>query len=76
MLSCRDVTELITLAREDALAGDRLAAFSEHLSLCGDCRAYQGQLDEAVEIAREVPPEPVPTEVEGRLLAAFRGRKA
>ncbi len=75
MLTCRDITRLVTDYVEGRLSiGDRVL-FQMHLGLCRDCRTYVQQVRLTVGAlgALEVP-EPS-AEVAAELLERFRGWK-
>ena len=72
MFTCRDATLLHTEAREGALEGWTAARYRLHMTICFQCKRCRRQLDEAVELARDIPaPEPTP-DVEEKAAAAFR----
>ena len=78
MLTCRELTELMTDYAEHRLAlGDRLR-FELHLGLCRDCREYLKQLRLAAETAGRLPEPELPAALEAELLRRFDGwsRKA
>jgi len=74
MFACRDATELMTEEREGALSGWVRVQFRFHMLICPHCKVCRRQLDEALAVARELPPEEVPPEVEEKAVAAFRTR--
>ncbi|HEY8039364.1 MAG TPA: zf-HC2 domain-containing protein [Polyangiaceae bacterium] len=76
MFSCRDATHLMTEEREGTLSGVTKARYRLHMLLCPHCKVYRRQLDQAVELLKEIPRDeaPVPPEVEDRLVEAFRKR--
>ena len=77
MFACRDATSLMTEESEGALSGWRLVKYRVHLFICPGCRRYHRQLGETIAVVKEIPREgePVPAEVEKRLVEAFRARK-
>ena len=73
MITCRELTELITDYLEDRLGlWERV-----HLGLCRHCRAYLRQMRGTIEALGRLPlPEAgPPPEVEAELLRRFRGWK-
>jgi hypothetical protein len=74
MFTCRDATDLMLEAEEGALAGWTGFRYRLHLSICAHCRACRRQTGEAVAIAKSIPAEQVPPEVEESALSAFRAR--
>jgi anti-sigma factor RsiW len=75
MLSCRDLTELVTEYLEGALPlRDRLR-FQLHLGMCTHCRAYLRQMRQTISVLGRLPDEPIPDAVRAELLRRFRGWK-
>lgn len=75
MLTCAEVTELVTSYLEGEMAWRRRVAFRLHLGWCRHCRAYLRQMRSTVRVLGRVPDEPIPTEVRDELarrLAAMR----
>ncbi len=81
MLSCKEITELVTDYLEGRLGLGQRLSFFLHVSMCRHCRAYIAQMKATTRALGHLPPEPVPAEVADRLRAAFgdfkrRGPKA
>lgn len=75
MISCREVTELVTDYAEGRLGRwDRLR-FQLHLGLCTHCREFVRQVRIARSAMPALPPPPLPGDVEEELLRRFRGWK-
>jgi hypothetical protein len=72
MFTCRDAAEHMTDEREGALTGGLGFWYRLHMTICPFCRACRRQLDEAISLAKELPPEPVPDKVMDAALEAFR----
>ena len=72
-MRCRDVVELMTDYLEGALPAATRTRFEEHLSGCAGCTAYLEQLRTARRLLGRMAEVPVPEELRGELLAAFRG---
>lgn len=75
MLSCQEVTEVVT----DYLEGrmrlwDRLR-FQFHLGICKGCRRYLNQLRTTAATIGKLPDDPVPPEIERALIDKFRNWK-
>lgn len=75
MLTCKQLTELVT----DYLEGrqsllDRVR-FEMHLGMCRHCRAYLRQMKGTVETLGKLPEDAIPPEVSNQLLARFRDWK-
>jgi len=76
MLTCRQMTELVTDHLEGRLPlGDRLR-FQLHLGLCFRCRRYLRQMRLTIATLGKLPDQPMPAAVQAELLARFRGWKA
>lgn len=75
MLSCREVTELLTDFVEGRMSWwDRLR-FQLHLGMCRHCREYLRQMKITQRLLGSLPPQPPPPEVEAELLRRFRDWK-
>ena len=74
-LACQEVVELVTAYLEDALDPSDRERFEEHLVFCDGCGNYLEQMRTTIRLAGRVEPE-LPTELEARLLEAFRGWRA
>jgi anti-sigma factor RsiW len=75
MLTCQQLTELITEYTEGHLPLVRRLQFEMHLGMCRHCRAYLRQMKATVRTLDKLPQEPIPIpcELEAELLARFRG---
>ncbi len=75
MLSCREVTELVTDFVEGRLSWwDRLR-FQLHLGMCRHCREYLRQMKTTQRLLGSLPPQPPPPEIEAELLRRFQDWK-
>jgi anti-sigma factor RsiW len=75
MLSCKELTELVTAYAEGQLSLlDRLR-FNLHLGLCVHCRTYVRQLRAAARALGKLPPPQLPADLEAELLRRFEGWK-
>jgi len=75
MLTCREMTELMTDYLEGRLTfGDRLR-FQLHLGTCRHCRAYLKQMRHGIQTLGRLPDQPIPKELEAELLRRFRSWK-
>ncbi len=75
MLTCAEMTELITEYLEETMSLEDRLEFQKHVGLCRDCREYLHQMKVTVETLGAMPEEPVPEPVMGELLHKFRGWK-
>jgi predicted anti-sigma-YlaC factor YlaD len=71
MLTCRQMTELITDYLEGRLPWMDRARFRLHIGMCKNCREYLKQMKLSVAVLGAMPDEPVPDEVMEELLARF-----
>jgi predicted anti-sigma-YlaC factor YlaD len=75
MLTCRELTELVTDYVEGRLSFlDRLR-FQMHLGMCRSCRAYLRQVKQIIRALGELPPESIPPDVQRALRERFRDWK-
>ncbi len=72
-LACQDIVELVTAYLEHALAPSDRERFEEHLVFCDGCGNYLEQIRATIAATGRVELEPLPAELEARLLEAFRG---
>ena len=76
MLTCRELTELVTAYVERRLSlWDRLQ-FQLHLGMCRHCREYVRQMELTRRTVGALPAEPPPPEVEAELLRRFADWKS
>jgi predicted anti-sigma-YlaC factor YlaD len=75
MLTCRDLTELVTNYLERRLSWRERLQVELHLGMCRDCRAYLHQMRETIRTLHELPPDPVRPDVRDKLLERFRNWK-
>ena len=71
MLSCKEMTALITDYLERRLSFVDRARFQMHIGMCRHCRRYLRQMKLSVAALGDIPSEPVPDEVMKLLLAGF-----
>ncbi len=76
MLSCQEMTRLVTDYLERRLAFLDRIRFQFHLGMCGHCRRYLRQMQIALETLGRMPPEPVPEATMQELLERFRTWRA
>jgi hypothetical protein len=75
VLTCRDVTELVTSYLEGHLSFWQRVRFRFDIGLCRDCRQYIRQVRRTIHLVGALPEEPVPDKVCQDLLERFRGMK-
>ena len=72
MLTCQQLTELVTDYLEGHLSFWQRAQFQMHVGMCRHCRAYLHQMKATVRTLGKLPAEPIPPAVEAELLQRFR----
>lgn len=72
MITCRELTELITDYLEKRLGLWARIRFQLHLGMCRHCREYLRQVRLMLRLLPHLPPPPPPPEVEAQLLYRFR----
>jgi anti-sigma factor RsiW len=76
MLTCRQITQLVTDYVEGALSLKDRLRFQLHLGMCRHCRAYVRQMKLTARALRRLPEPELPPDVEEELLRRFEGWKA
>ena len=74
MLTCRQVTALVTDYLEGRMPILDRARFQLHLGMCTHCRRYLRQMKLSVAVLGRMPPEPVPDDVMNSLLTRLGER--
>lgn len=75
MLTCKQITELVTAYAEGQLGLlDRLR-FRLHIGMCRDCKTYVRQLRATAKALGKLPPPEIPPELEAELLRRFESWK-
>ncbi len=76
MLTCQELTELVTEYLEKRMRlWDRLR-FRLHVGMCRHCRAYLHNQRLAIKTLGKMPARPIPPDVRKELLERFRGWKS
>lgn len=75
MLTCREVTELVTDYLEGRQSFVERLRFNLHLGMCRHCRAYLHQMKRTIRTLGRLPSEPIPPDVRDLLLERFRNWK-
>jgi predicted anti-sigma-YlaC factor YlaD len=76
MLTCRQMTELVTDYLERRMIWWDRVRFQMHLGMCRHCREYVRQMKETIQAAGRVGIEPPTSSVEEELLKRFRDWKS
>lgn len=71
MLTCQQLTELVTEYLEGRMSFWRRTQFQMHLGMCKHCRAYIRQMKTTVATLGQLPQEPVPPDLKDELLKRF-----
>lgn len=72
MLTCQQLTEVVTEYLEGRMSFWRRAELQLHLGLCRHCRAYLRQMRATVRTLGKLPQEKMPDDVKAELLERFR----
>jgi anti-sigma factor RsiW len=76
MLSCQEVTELVTEYLEGRMPLLRRAQLHMHVGMCRHCRAYLDQMRQTVRFLGKLPDEPMPQDVRDALMRRLAGMRA
>ena len=72
MITCRELTDLVTDYLEGRLSWWQWLNFELHVGLCPACRSFFQQMRETRDAIGRLPPVEIPPEVERELLEKFR----
>jgi len=72
MLTCREMTELVTNYLEGTLSWKDRLRFQLHLGTCRHCRAFLRQMKLAVRTLRRLPRVEIPAKTMDALMERFR----
>ncbi|MBI4613732.1 MAG: zf-HC2 domain-containing protein [Planctomycetes bacterium] len=72
MLTCQELTELVTDWLEGRLPFRTRVSVQIHLGMCWRCRAYLRQIKMTIRTLGKLPDEPMPQDIREELLARFR----
>jgi anti-sigma factor RsiW len=77
MITCRDLSELVTDYVEGRMSWWTRARFEWHLGQCSMCRRYLAQVRATTQVAAVAGanPPPMPADVEAEMLQRFRAWK-
>ena len=71
MLTCKEMTELVTDFLEGRLPPGRWLKFQMHVGLCRHCRAYLRQMRLVVRTMSALAADPIPDHVHDALMKHF-----
>lgn len=74
MLTCTDVTEIVTDYLEGRMPFWRRMSFLLHVAMCPPCRRYLRQMRLTIRTLGALPDQPMPDDVRDELLRHLRGR--
>jgi anti-sigma factor RsiW len=75
MLTCTQITELVTDYLEGRLSLKDRVRFRMHVGMCKHCKEYLRQMRVTVKAVGQLPDEPMPDDVRDELLHRFRDWK-
>jgi predicted anti-sigma-YlaC factor YlaD len=75
MLTCKELTELVTEYLEGRLSFMDRVRFQMHIGMCRHCRAYLRQMKLTIATMARLPDDPIPPETRDALLERFRDWK-
>ena len=75
MLTCKELTELVTEHLEGRQSFVERIRFELHLGMCRHCRAHLQQMRDTIQTLGRVPKEPISPETCNQLLDRFRNWK-
>jgi len=76
MLSCQEVTELVTDYLEERLSFTQRARFQLHVAMCKNCRRYHRQMRLTIRTLGKLPEQAIPADVREELMERFSYWKA
>ena len=71
MLSCQEITEIITDYLEGRMSFSDRMRFQMHVGMCKHCRAYLRQMKATIGSLGQLPDEPMPTDVRDEMRERF-----
>jgi anti-sigma factor RsiW len=75
MLTCKQMTELVTAYAEGQLGFMDRLRFRLHLGMCSHCRTYVRQLRATAQALGKLPEPEIPPELQAELMRRFEGWK-
>ena len=73
MLTCKELTEVVTDYLEGRMSFMQRLSFQMHLGMCKHCRAYLRSIRMSIQTLGRLPDAPPPPEVRDELLRRFEG---
>jgi predicted anti-sigma-YlaC factor YlaD len=75
MLTCRELTELVTDYLEGRLSFGKRVQFRMHVGMCRHCREYLRQMKQTIRMLGKLPDQAMPDDVRNELMHRFRNWK-
>jgi predicted anti-sigma-YlaC factor YlaD len=75
MLTCQEITELVTDYLEDRVSVTDRLRFRLHVGMCLHCRTYLHQMKQTIRILGSLHGQEIPADVRDELLQWFRDWK-
>ncbi len=75
MLTCKELTELVTDYLEGRQSFLQRMRFEAHLGMCRHCRAYLRQMRDTIQTLGHMPEDSISREMRNQLLDHFRAWK-
>lgn len=72
MLTCQQLTEIVTDYLEGEMPFWQRVQFQLHIGMCRHCRAYLRQMKATIETVGRLPDEPMPEDVKDELRSRLR----
>jgi predicted anti-sigma-YlaC factor YlaD len=72
MLTCQQVTEIVTDYLEGEMPFWQRVQFQLHIGMCRHCREYLRQMKATIETMGRLPDEPIPDDVKDELRSRLR----
>ena len=76
MLTCKQITELVTAYAEGNLGFMDRIRFRLHIAMCSNCRTYVRQLRATAQALGKLPEPEIPPELQAELMRRFESWKA
>lgn len=70
--ACEEIVQLASEYLEGAMTPEEMTRFELHLNLCDGCSRFLEQIRTASALAKSLPVEQIPDDMQAKLVAAFR----
>lgn len=75
MLTCLNITELVTDYLEGRLSFMDRLRFRMHIMMCKECREYLIQMKNIIKAVGKLPEEPIPEDIHDEMMKRFENWK-